>query len=897
MIQKLRKAFAPGRAGGQAQAADLADKTSRLMAFAQQAPEAALKQFHATPLGLTEDEADDRRVVHGRNIIAEEKPTPWPVQLLEAGNNPFIYLLMVLGGVSYATGDVRAATVMGVMILVSVFLRFIQELRSSKAAAALKAMVSSTATVLRRGFVTGGSDLDLVAFSSPREVPLDQLVPGDVVRLSAGDMIPADLRLISAKDLFVSQAALTGESFPVEKVDHLPKATESEAKDPLSLPTLCFMGSNVASGTATALVVATGGSTYLGSLAKDLVGKRALTSFDKGVSKISWLLIRFMGVMVPIVFILNGVTKHDWKDAFLFAISVAVGLTPEMLPMIVTSNLAKGAMAMAKRKVVVKNLSAIQNFGAMDILCTDKTGTLTQDEVYLERHLDLDGEESLHVIQQAYLNSFYQTGLKNQLDRAVLKHVELNDEMTLGKTYRKVDEIPFDFERRRMSVVVNREGTGHVLVCKGAVEELLKACTRFELNGVVAEMSDEVRERAKTLVKEHNAEGFRVVAVANRVMASPKENYGVGDEQDLTLLGFLAFLDPPKETAGPAIQALRDYGVAVKILTGDNATVTRKICREVGLQVERIVLGSEIDGLGDDDLGVLAEEVAVFAKLNPMQKSRIIQALRAKGHTVGYMGDGINDAGALREADIGISVDTAVDIAKESADIILLEKSLMVLEEGIVEGRKIFANIQKYLKMTASSNFGNVFSVLGASALLPFLPMLPIQLLINNLLYDFSQIAIPWDRVDEEYLKVPRKWATADLTRFMVWIGPLSSVFDFATFGVMWWAFKATTDAQQGVFQSGWFIESLLSQTLIVHLLRTAKVPFIQSRAALPLLLSTLTLMGIGMVIPYTGFGRALGMVALPWAYFGWLLLILLGYCALVQGVKTWYMRRYNTWL
>ncbi len=893
MIRKLQKRIASNQRTTPESV--LAERTAHLMALARINAEEALKRLRSHTQGLSEEEAQSLRAAHGRNVIAEEKPTHWFVQLLKAGNNPFIYLLMVLGGVSYATGDLRAALVMGVMILVSVLLRFYQELRSSQAANALKAMVSSTATVLRRNYVTGGNELDIIPFASAMEIPLDQLVPGDVVRLSAGDMIPADVRILTSKDLFVSQAALTGESLPVEKADHLPAGGDAEETDPLHAASLCFMGSTVASGTATALVVATGAKSYLGSLAKNVVGQRVITSFDKGVSRISWLLIRFMGVMVPIVFILNGATKHDWKDAFLFAISVAVGLTPEMLPMIVTSNLAKGAMAMARRKVVVKQLSAIQNFGAMDILCTDKTGTLTQDEVYLERHIDLDGEESFDVIQHAYLNSFYQTGLKNQLDRAVLKHTDLHE--GLDRSFRKVDEIPFDFQRRRMSVVVHKEGQGHVLVCKGAVEELLRICTRYELNGEVHPLVDEARERAKELVRQYNGDGFRVVAVAQKAILTPKEAYGVPDESELTLLGFLAFLDPPKETAGPAIRALQDYGVAVKILTGDNATVTRKICKEVGLSVDRIVLGSEIDALNEEDLGALAQQVAVFAKLNPMQKSRIIQALRVKGHTVGYMGDGINDAGALRGADIGISVDTAVDIAKESADIILLEKSLLVLEEGIVEGRKIFANIQKYLKMTASSNFGNTFSVLGASALLPFLPMLPIQLLINNLLYDFSQIAIPWDRVDEEYLKVPRKWDSSDLTRFMVWIGPLSSVFDYATFGLMWWVFKATTEAHQGIFQSGWFIESLLSQTLIVHLLRTAKIPFIQSRAAAPLLISTISLMAIGMVIPFTSFGRAVGMVHLPMVFFGWLALILLAYCALVQVVKTWYMRKFGTWL
>lgn len=875
--------------------AQMAKAAEQLRSVAGLEATEALTSLHTQREGLETHIAHLRLHKVGPNEIAHEKVPSWPVQLYHTVRNPFVILLMILAVINYVTGDVRAFSVMTLMVAISVILRFTQEFRSNKEAQRLKAMVTTTATVLRQERQEDGTDLTVAC-----ELPLEQLVPGDIIKLASGDMIPADVRLIASKDVFVSQASLTGESLPVEKFDTCP--AESLQGSPLDLPNICFMGTNVVSGTAQAVVVATGGSTYFGSLARGVVGQRVDSNFDKGVNRVSWLMIRFMLVMVPTVFAVNGFLKHDWMEAFLFAVSIAVGLTPEMLPMIVTTNLAKGAMAMAKHKVIVKRLGSIQDFGAMNILCTDKTGTLTQDRIFLEEHVDLEGREDERVLELAYYNSYYQTGLRNQMDMAILGHSDLRESLDIDRAVQKVDEIPFDFQRRRMSVLVQREGeTGHLLVCKGAVEEMLQVCTRFESGDypdvVVEGMTDEARTKALALVKRYNKEGFRVLAVGIRVLPGEKDVYAVADESDLTLVGFLAFLDPPKESATPALAALREHGVQVKVLTGDNGAVTKKVCKEVGLSVERVVLGPELDDLSDDELATLAEEVTVFAKLSPLQKGRIIQVLRGKGHTVGFLGDGINDAAALREADIGISVDSAVDIAKDSADIILLEKSLMVLEEGVIEGRKTSANIMKYLKMTVSSNFGNMFSVIGASAWLPFLPMLPIHILVNNLLYEFCQITVPWDNVDEEYIKQPKKWDTRDISRFMVFIGPLSSVFDYATYLLMWFVFHAVTPASQGLFQAGWFVESLLSQTLVVHLLRTAKVPFFQSRPSLPLLLSSLAVVGTGMVLPQTHLGAMIGMKPLPGLYYLWLLGVLVGYGLLVQTVKGWYIRRYQSWL
>ena len=858
--------------------------------------------LETTPEGLTEPEVDERLKTYGRNTVAHERAAAWPVMLLNNFRNPFILVLFVLGSVSYATGDLRGTAVVSAMVVVSVVMRFLQEYRSSRAAEALRAMVRTTATVTRRYRHEGDESAGPV--SEKREVPFEELVPGDIVHLSAGDMIPADVRLVTSKDLFVSQSALTGEAMPVEKYDTLAGVVEKSAGrnsttgvNPLDQSNLCLMGTTVISGAGTAVVVSTGGHTVFGSLAKSVIGHRSLTSFDRGVNAVTWVLIRFILVMVPIVFLLNGIVKGDFKEAFLFAIAVAVGLTPEMLPMVVTANLARGAVAMARRKVIVKRLNAIQNLGAMDVLCTDKTGTLTQDRVILEKHCDIRGNVDLRVLEYAYLNSYHQTGLKNLLDRAVLEHAELQHELGVLRHADKVDEIPFDFLRRRMSVFVATRSRERVLICKGAVEEVFAICTQVDVGSQAMPFSDALRDQATRVVRGLNEDGFRVVAVAHKTVPVSTDVYTVADEHDLVLAGFIAFLDPPKKTAREAIAALHEHGVAVVVLTGDNDIVTRRVCRDVGIPADRVVLGSEVEGLSDEALRTGVRGVSVFAKLNPLQKARIIRALQQDGHTVGYLGDGINDAAALRDADVGISVDTATDIARESADIILLEKSLLILETGVLKGREVYGNIIKYIKMTASSNFGNVLSVLVASAFIPFLPMLPVQLLVLNLLYDFSQLSLPWDRMDAGFLRRPRKWDTTGIARFMVWIGPISSIFDITTFLLLWFVLQAKGPTGEATFQSGWFIESLLSQTLIIHMIRTEKVPFIQSRAAGPVLLLTSLVMAVGVYLPFSSIGSAVSLVHLPATFFPWLLATLLAYGALTQLVKTWYIRRFHAWL
>jgi Mg2+-importing ATPase len=866
--------------------------------------EAVLDLLGSHPLGLTETDAERRLEKYGPNEVARERAVRWPLMLLRNFKNPFVGVLAVLGLVSYVTEDIKGTILVSVMVALSVLMRFLQEFRSSRAAQTLRAMVSTTATVTRRPFSASPEGIS-EAGSRKREVRFSELVPGDLVHLSAGDMIPADVRLLTSKDLFVSQAALTGEAMPLEKYDTLGQVAEKSARstgrvggNPLERANLGFMGTNVVSGSATAIIITTGRRTYFGALARSVVGHRALTSFDRGVNSVTWVLIRFMLVMVPVVFLLNGILKGNWTEALLFATAVAVGLTPEMLPMVVTANLARGAVAMARHKVIVKRLNAIQNLGAMDILCADKTGTLTEDRIVLERHLDIRGREDVRVLEHAYLNSYYQTGLKNLLDRAILDHVELEHELHVARDYAKVDEIPFDFVRRRMSVIIEREHQQHLLICKGAVEELLEICTAVEEDREVAPLADDVRKQVLALAQSLNENGLRVVAVAyRRVPHASSYTYSVEDEHDLVLIGLMAFLDPPKASAAEAVAALHAHGVAVKILTGDNEIVTRQICQLVGLPVDRVVLGPELDGLPADTLVDLAEQATVFAKLTPLQKARIIRLLQTRGHTVGYLGDGINDAPALRDADVGISVDGATDIARESADIILLEKSLLVLEAGVLKGREVYGNIIKYIKMTASSNFGNVFSVLIASAVLPFLPMLPLQLLVQNLLYDLSQLALPWDRMDQEFLKRPRTWEPSGIARFMVCIGPISSVFDVATFALLWFVFRANAPAHQGLFQSGWFIEGLLSQTLIVHMIRTQQIPFIQSRATVPVVLATATIIAVGIGLPFSHAGVAIGMVPLPWVYFLWLAAMLLAYCGLTQLVKVWYIRRFGSWL
>ena len=875
---------------------------SRMREIAGQDRSTFLTALETNDSGLTQQQVRDRLTQYGPNEITHEKAPAWYVQLLQAFLNPFIGVLIAIAGVSLITDvflaapgdkDYKTLTVVGIMVMLSSLLRFWQEFRSNQAAEKLKGMVKTTATVIR------GAE-------GKHEVDIKELVPGDLISLSAGDMIPADCRVTQSKDLFVSQAVLTGEALPLEKRDVL--IANAQNKSALELENCCYMGTNVVSGSAMVVVVTTGEQTYFGSISRGISGKRAETSFDRGVNSVSWLLIRFMLVMVPLVFIINGLTKHNWLEALLFGIAVAVGLTPEMLPMIVTANLAKGAVNMSKRKVIVKRLNAIQNIGAMDILCTDKTGTLTIDKIVLERHLNVLGEDDDEILKWAYLNSYYQTGLKNLLDRAVLDHIELHDSLRVEESFRKVDEIPFDFQRRRMSVILERhEDHKHLLVCKGAVEEMLDNCSHAFDPGEDLQLQIEtdkiipIDQHTKATIletsKRLNAEGLRVLLVAIKEYDERPLTYSVGDETRMILTGFIGFLDPAKPSARPSIEALHKLGIELKVLTGDNETVTKKICHDVGIPVNNILLGNDLEQLNDESLTKRLDDTSIFAKLSPAQKSRVVKLLQAKGHTVGFMGDGINDAGALRDADVGISVDSAVDIAKESADIILLEKDLMVLRKGVIYGRRTFGNIVKYIKMTASSNFGNMFSMLGASALLPFLPMLPVQILIQNLLYDVSQISIPWDRMDADYIEKPRKWEAGGIARFMVFIGPISSIFDYATFALMYWVFKASTPAHQSLFQSGWFVEGLLSQTLIVHMIRTRKIPFIQSWATAPVLALTTGIMALGIFIPFSGFAGALKMEPLPLSYFPWLLAILLTYCLLTQLVKTWFIRKFHQWL
>jgi Mg2+-importing ATPase len=851
--------------------------SDQLLEKARADTDTVLKELSSQLNGLSEAEADSRLKQVGPNEIAREKRQSALMRLLDNVKNPLVILLTALGVLSYLTGDLRATAVIFVMVLLGVVLRFYQEMRADNAAEKLEAMVSNTATLVRGG--------------KGKEVSLKMLVPGDIIRLAAGDMVPADVRVLSAKDLFLNQAALTGESLPVER-----KAAPApaEVQNPLELPNICFLGSNVESGSATAVVVHTGDRTYFGSLAASIVGQRVLTSFDKGVNQFTWLMLRFIAVMVPAVFLINGLSKHNWLEAFLFAMAVAVGLTPEMLPMIVTVNLSKGALAMARKKVIVKRLNAIQNFGAMDVLCTDKTGTLTQGKIVLEKHLDVRGEPSERVLHYGYLNSYHHTGLKNLLDEAILAHEELEERLKAKEKYRKIDEIPFDFVRRRMSVVVEDETGLNTLICKGAVDEVMSLCTRVEINGQVVEVQPEHDAHRRKMVDELNGQGFRVIALAYKEMpgSSDEPVYAVKDESDLILLGFLAFLDPPKDTAAEALERLHSLNVDVKILTGDNEIITAYICKEVGMPVEQVLLGSQIEAMSETELAEAASVTSVFARLAPAHKEHIIRALQSKGHVMGFMGDGINDAPALKAADVGISVDSAVDIAKESSDIILLENSLLILEQGVLEGRRVFGNIIKYIKMAASSNFGNMFSVVGASAFLPFLPMLPIQVLTNNLLYDFSQTTIPTDEVDADWLTKPRQWTIGEIQRFILFIGPISSIFDYLTFFIMLYVFNSWNNP--ALFHTGWFVESLFTQTLIIHVIRTNKIPFIESRASGPLIVTSIIIVAVGAWLTVSPLAGTLGFVPLPSLYWLLLAILLLGYVILTQVVKTWFFKKFG---
>lgn len=872
----------------------IAFNAERVLMAAKAPLDSVFTYFKSFSLGLTVEEVEKRQSLYGKNEIVHERKKKPLIMLAKAFVNPFVGVLTVLVAISFvmdvwmadpADREWTSIIIVTTMIVLSAILRFCQEWKANRSSEALQKMVTSTCYVKRVGFHDG-------------EISNEELVPGDVVMLSAGDMIPADIRIIESKDLFISQSSLTGESDSIEKFPNL-SVGYSEKSSIVDLDNICFMGSNVVSGSAKGIVFQTGNNTYLGTIAKSVAGHRAATAFDKGITKVSLLLIRFMLIMVPIVFMVNGITKGDWMEAFIFAISVAVGLTPEMLPMIVTANLSKGAMVMSRKKTIVKDLNAIQNFGAMNILCTDKTGTLTQDHIVLERHVNVDGTEDKanRILRHAYFNSYFQTGLKNLMDRAILSHVKELGLESLSGSYKKVDEIPFDFTRRRMSVVVEDLKGKRQIITKGAVEEMLGVCSFAEFDGEVHPLTEAMRTKAQCFVDDMNAQGMRVLALAQKSFLSKENNFCIDDEKDMVLIGYLAFLDPPKESAAQAIKQLHEHGVEVKVLSGDNEAVVKAISRQVGIDTSASVTGPELDVMSHEEKMEAVVNSSIFSKLTPMQKAEIIQLLQANKNTVGFLGDGINDAAALRESDIGISVDSAVDIAKESADIILLEKDLMVLENGVLEGRRTFGNIVKYVKMTASSNFGNMFSVLAASAFLPFLPMLPIHLLIQNLLYDISQTTIPFDRMDSEYLRRPRIWDSGDLSRFMIWIGPISSIFDIVTYMVMWWVFKCQGPETEALFQSSWFVEGLLSQTLIVHMIRTRKVPFVQSCASWPVMLMTFSIMAIGICVPFTSFGSSIGLVPLPWSYFPWLVCILLSYCILTQWLKTKYIRVFNRWL
>ena len=903
-------------ADSQSAAGDLVRQAAvRMLDAARVEPDQALQTFSSSANGLTKPQVLEMRHRFGANILAPKGKDSLPKRLFASFINPFSVVLLLLACISFFTDyllasadekDLTAVIIVAVMVCISGVLHFVQEARSGNAVARLESLVKTTIEVVRQG--------------QGKELPITSLVVGDVVRLAAGDMIPADLRILRAKDLFVSQSSLTGESEPVEKFPHALPANmaanvdaETAATSPLDCNNLAFMGSNVVSGAANGLVLAVGGATLFGSLARQIAATSTPTSFEKGVNSVSWLLLRFMACMAPVVFFVNGFTKGDWVEAGLFALSVAVGLTPEMLPTVVSANLVRGAVFMARKKVIARRLNAIQNLGAMDVLCTDKTGTLTQDRIVLEYSLDIHGTEDDRVLRHAFLNSWFQTGLKNLLDAAIVNHADELSMQPLRKAYSLVDEMPFDFSRRRMSVVVADTSGKTQIITKGALEEMLTVCAYAEYNGQVEPLTHELQEEILERVRRYNSDGLRVVGVAHKTMSAPGGVFSVADENDMVLLGYLAFLDPPKDSAPKALAALSEHGVRVKVLTGDNDAVTRSVCRQVGLPGKNILLGADIEAMDDAALKTAVEKADIFAKLSPRQKARIVTCLRGNGHVVGFMGDGINDAPAMKNADVGISVDSAVDVARESAGVILLEKDLTVLEAGVMEGRRTYANIIKYIKITVSSNFGNMFSVLAASMFLPFLPMTPLQILVLNLLYDVSCTAMPWDNVDEDFLRKPRSWDTDSIRRFMFWLGPTSSVFDLATYALLffvicpavvampaggWHALSSGDQASfAALFQAGWFVESLWTQTMVIHMLRTPGVPLLHSRAAWQVTLLTGLGVAVGTAIPFTRLGQGLDMGALPAAYFPWLAAVLVGYLALATLVKRAFMRRYGTWL
>lgn len=846
----------------------------KLYKFAKNDPDFSLKELNSKTTGLDEKEAEKRLKIYGANDLADEKKTNHFLKLLEITKSPLNLLLLALAAVSLVVGDKESFTVIIVMVFLSIFLNFYQETKAAIAADKLRLIIHTKTTVTRNNI--------------KQEIFLKDVVPGDIVSLYSGTIIPGDVRLISSKDLFINQAMLTGESLPVEK--HVIDSDLNE-KGILEFCNLCFLGTSVESGVAEALVLDTGKNTYLGSVASDINKNDHVSDFNKELKGFVVLILKFMAIMVPAVFLLNGFFKGSWFEAFLFAIAVAVGVAPEMIPTIVAVNLSKGALVLSKNKVIVKHLDAIENLGVMDILCTDKTGTLTEGTVVLEKHLDIYGKESTVSLHYAYLNSYFQTGVKNIMNEAILKHDEAKEKLDIVN-YSKVDEIPFDYNRRKMSVIVGDNKGKSLLISTGAVEEIIAACANVMVDGKVISLKDFTDEKKLLIEKELNQDGFRVIAVAYKETNLEKKVYSINDENDLTFVGYLAFFDPPKQSVIETIKDLEELGVKVKILTGDNEIVTRKICEEVGIVVDKILLGKDIEQLNEEELSKAVEEVIVYAKLSPYDKERIIKSLRSKNHVVGFLGDGINDSLSLIAADVGISVDTAADIAKESSDMILLEKSLVVLKEGIKEGRRIFDNIIKYIKMSASSNFGNIFSITGSSIFLPFLPMLPIQILTNNMLYDFSQMTIPTDNVDEERLAKPKKWDFKHIRRFILFFGPINSLFDYFIFFVMLYVFHAWNNPM--LFHTGFFVENIVAQTFIVHIIRTSKIPFLQSRASWPLIISTLCVIGIGLYLPFSPLAKTFQFLPLPPLYFILLLIGLLLYFLITQFLKMYFIKKYE---
>ncbi len=857
-----------------------------LRRLSSEAIDDVLRKYGSAAQGLSADEAAIRLEEHGPNTVETKKQHTVASRIIEALVNPFNIILLIIAVVTYITdvviadvSDYATTMIILLMVLMSSAVAFIQSRNSDKAAEGLKQMVANKTDVIRDGKLV--------------EINIADVVPGDIIKFSAGDMIPADVRFIATKDTFVSQAALTGESAPVEKFD-----TADDADVALTdLANIGMMGTDLVSGTATAVVLFTAEDTFFSSIAASLSGEKAQTGFERGVSSVSAMLIKMMLVIIPIIFLINGIIKGDWFSALLFAVSVAVGLTPEMLPVIMTSTLARGALAMSKKNVIVRTLGSIQTFGEMDILCTDKTGTLTEDKIVLEKYMDLTGQDDTRVLRHAYLNSYFQTGLKNLIDIAIINRAEKYNFSELIANYTRIDEVPFDFSRRRMSVILRDKTGKRQLITKGAVEEMLAICSFVEVEGQVKAIGADERRLAMATYEKYNADGLRMLAVAQKNEVPDEEHFSVSDESNMVLIGFVGFLDPPKESAQSAIETLREHGVRTVVLTGDSEGVALKVCEKVGIDVQTNILGTDIEQMSDSELKKVAKHCNLFSKLSPMQKQRVIKALQDDGHTVGYMGDGINDTPALRQSDVGISVDSAVDIAKETADIILLAKDLMVLEEGVLLGRRTFGNIMKYIKMAASGNFGNMIAVVIASIFLPFLPMLPVHILTQNLLNDFAQMGLAFDNMDADFVLKPQKWDVKLLKSFMWIMGPLSSIFDILCYIILWFVFSYNSMANSTYFQTGWFLFGTLSQIFIIHMIRTGKIPFIQSKPAPVLLFSTLLVGLVALIIGFTPLAIVLDLKQMPLHFLLWLGILLVLYSLSVQGVKKIYQKQIGPWI